>query len=233
MDHPGVANGQLVKENTAIAKLYNKLSVAEQNSVDIAWKLLMDDSYAGLQACIFPDAGEYRRFRQVVVNAVVTTDIFDRELKQARERRWDVTYGSEANTLEESPKDVMDRKATIVIELVIQASDVSHTMQHWHVYQKWNKRLFLEMYTAYKSGRLEKNPLENWYGGELWFFDNYIIPLASKMRDCKVFGVCCDEFLEFATENRVEWENKGKDIVAQWAEEIPKADANDVNRISI
>jgi hypothetical protein len=28
-------------------------------------------------------------------------------------------------------------KATIVIEHIIQASDVAHTMQHRHVYQKW------------------------------------------------------------------------------------------------
>jgi hypothetical protein len=27
-----------------------------------------------------------------------------------------------------------DVRATIVIEHIIQASDVSHTMQHWHIY---------------------------------------------------------------------------------------------------
>ena len=40
------------------------------------------------------------------------------------------------------------------------------------------------------------------------------------MRDCKVFGVSCDEFLQYATDNRLEWANKGKEIVAQWAETI-------------
>lgn len=39
---------------------------------------------------------------------------------------------------------------------IIQASDVSHTMQHWHVYQKWNKALFREMSRAYREGRMEK-----------------------------------------------------------------------------
>lgn len=156
----------------------------------------------------------------MVVNAVVTTDIFDKELKAAREIRWDKTYGALAQTQEESDVVLVNRKATIVIELVIQVSDVSHTMQHWHVYQKWNKRLFNEMHAAYAAGRLDKDPIEGWYGGELWFFDNYIIPLASKMKDCKVFGVSCDEFLDFATDNRVEWASKGKAIVAEWAGEI-------------
>lgn len=213
-----------------MAARYNNLSVAEQNSVDIAWNLLMEDHFSDLQACIFPDADEFKRFRQVVINAVVTTDIFDRELKAAREQRWEKTYGNEAGIIEERKKDLIDRKATIVIELVIQASDVSHTMQHWHIYQKWNHRLLLEQYCAYKAGRLEKNPIDSWYGGELWFFDNYIIPLASKMRDCKVFGVSCDEFLDFASENRDEWANKGKEIVAQWAETIEQDCAENIEK---
>ena len=63
--------------------------------------------------------------------------IFDKELKEAREQRWERTYGNAAQLSQEIKDDVIARKETIVIELVIQASDVSHTMQHWHVYQKW------------------------------------------------------------------------------------------------
>jgi hypothetical protein len=68
--------------------------------------------------------------------------------------------------------DVMNRKATFVIEHLIQASDVAHTMQHWHVYVKWNERLFHECYHAYLKGRAEKDPTDGWYEGELSFFDN-------------------------------------------------------------
>ena len=65
----------------------------------------------------------------------------------------------------------MNRRATIVIEHIIQASDVSHTMQHWQIYNVWNRRLFFEMYDAYVGGRAEKDPAESWYEGEIWFFD--------------------------------------------------------------
>ena len=55
------------------------------------------------------------------------------------------------------------------------ASDISHTMQHWHIYLKWNEKFFRECYKAYKEGRAETNPLEGWYKGEMGFYDFYIM----------------------------------------------------------
>lgn len=78
-------------------------------------------------------------------------------------------------------------------------------MQHWHIYRKWNKRLFQELYLAYSQGRVERDPSEFWYQGEIGFFDNYIIPLAKKLKDCNVFGVSSDECLNYALQNRNEW----------------------------
>ena len=106
--------------------------------------------------------------------------------------------------------------ATIVIEHLIQASDVAHTMQHWHVYTRWNERLFHEMYSAYKMGRAETDPSENWYKGEMGFFDFYIIPLAKKLQECKIFGVSSDEYLNYAQANRKEWEARGQEMVQQY-----------------
>ena len=62
----------------------------------------------------------------------------------------------------------MQLEGEIVIEHIMQASDVSHTTQQWHVYTKWNFRLFEEeMYHgAYLSGRGEKDPSIGWYKGE-------------------------------------------------------------------
>ena len=39
----------------------------------------------------------------------------------------------------------LNSKATIVIEHFIQASDVSHTMQHLRIYTDWNNRFFFAM----------------------------------------------------------------------------------------
>ena len=50
------------------------------------------------------------------------------------------------------------------------------------------------------------------------FFDNYIIPLAKKLKDCGVFGVSSDEYLDYAVQNRAEWEERGQEIVASFVE---------------
>eukprot|EP00980_Cylindrotheca_fusiformis_P016919 scaffold5145_cov92-Cylindrotheca_fusiformis.AAC.2 len=74
MDHPGVPNARLVKENTRNAQIFKK-SVAEQNSVELAWSMLMSEEYGALRACIYHTEDDLRRFRQLVVNTVMATDI--------------------------------------------------------------------------------------------------------------------------------------------------------------
>jgi hypothetical protein len=172
VDHTGVPNGQLAKEHPEMAEMYRNKSIAEQNSVDLAWDLLVDPRYKALQECIAEDAEEQKRFRQLVVNSVMATDIFDKDMKELRNTRWDKafhrgdSYHLEINDIK--IEEDRNMKATIVIEHIIQASDVAHTMQHWHIYTKWNERLFVEMYSAFDCGRAEKNPAEFWYKGELW-----------------------------------------------------------------
>ena len=217
VDHRGVPNFVLGQEDPNLAKVYQNKSIAEQNSIDLAWNALMDPAFADLRSCIYNNQPELQRFRSLLVNTVLATDIFDKELSALRKNRWDKAFNEE---IVESKADQTDRKATIVIEHLIQASDVSHTMQHWHIYRKWNKKLFLEMHDGFKTGRTDKDPTEGWYNGELWFFDNYVIPLAKKLKDCGVFGVASDEYLGYAVNNRREWMKKGAEIVAQWKEEL-------------
>jgi 3'5'-cyclic nucleotide phosphodiesterase/Adenylate and Guanylate cyclase catalytic domain len=216
VDHPGIPNAQLVKENDPIAQRYNYQSIAEQNSVDIAWRLLMDTEYSNFRKALCPTTEDMKHFRQLVVNSVMATDIVDKELKELRNNRWDVAF--QVTISNESLRAQTSRKATIVIEHLIQASDVSHTMQHWHVYTKWNERFYHEMYLAYIHGRSDKDPSEFWYKGEIGFFDYYIIPLAKKLKDCGVFGVSSDEYIQYAMKNRAEWEQRGEEIVAKMVE---------------
>lgn len=216
VDHEGVPNAQLVKERTAAALAYKGKSVAEQHSFVLAWDLLLMPKFEKLRKTLCATVDEAKRFRQLVVNAVMATDIMAPDLKELRQRRWNAAFAP--TPLQESESDTMNRKATIVIEHLIQASDVCHTMQHWHVYRKWNECLFMEMSKAYADGRSENNPADTWYKGEIGFFDFYIIPLAKKLADCEAFGVSSDEFLSYAIKNRDEWEARGEDVVREMVE---------------
>lgn len=133
-DHPGVPNSQLIKEGVPVAAAYNNKSIAEQNSVDLAWELLMRDEFKTLRRRIYCTEAEFHRFRSLLVNSVLATDIMDKDLKMLRNNRWDKAFSENSNG-RESTKDRINRKATIVIEHLIQASDVAHTMQHWHIYR--------------------------------------------------------------------------------------------------
>lgn len=48
----------------------------------------------------------------------------------------------------------------------------------------------------------------------------YIIPLAKKLKDCGVFGVSSDEYLQYAQKNRAEWEIRGQEIVASMMDKV-------------
>ena len=141
----------------------------------------MEPSFSTLRRHIYTNAVEFKRFRQLVVNTVLATDIMDKDLKQLRNNRWDIAFNTNDDDVDDADdpinikKNVVDgivrqqsikatnRKATIVIEHLIQASDVAHTMQHWHIYRKWNQMYFDECYQAYMEGRAERDPSTTWY----------------------------------------------------------------------
>jgi 3'5'-cyclic nucleotide phosphodiesterase len=152
----------------------------------------------------------------------MATDVMDKDLNTLRNDKWEKAfkYQSPTDSSKLDEDNVINRKATIVIEYIIQASDIAHTMQHWEVYRRWNERLFTEMYLAYHQGRSETDPSEFWFEGEIGFFDHYIIPLTKKLRDCGVFGVSSDEYMNYAMKNREEWEAKGQEVVAFMVEKL-------------
>eukprot|EP00934_Nitzschia_sp_Nitz4_P001938 Nitzschia sp. Nitz4//scaffold470_size5724//3980//5650//NITZ4_009209-RA/size5724-processed-gene-0.1-mRNA-1//-1//CDS//3329552688//1938//frame0 len=217
VDHPGVANDVLVSEGATLAKAYKNKSVAEQNSVDIAWELLMTDRYKNFRNCAFVDAAELARFRQMVVNMVLASDISDRDINTTRQNRWDRAFSEGFYS-----KETVDSKATLVLEILMQASDNAHMVQEWSVYAKWNQRLFNEMYGAYKKGRISKDPSESWYEREIGFHDSYIIPMAKRLDASGVFrsGI---SLASYALANRQDWERQGKSLVKSFKEEYDAA----------
>ena len=85
----------------------------------------MDAEFRHSRNTIYVNEAERNRFRQVIVRAVVSTDIFDPTMAESRKERFEQAYESEETT----PKSFMN---CITFENLIQASDISHipTMQH-------------------------------------------------------------------------------------------------------
>ena len=97
--------------------------VGRQNSVDKSWDLLMEPQFQELRRAIYCNEAELTRFRSLLVNSVMATDIVDKELKQLRNDRWDKAFSGEVPQTEEEVHAAVNRKATIVLEHLIQASD--------------------------------------------------------------------------------------------------------------
>lgn len=47
--------------------------------------------------------------------------------------------------------------------------------------------------------------------------------MAKKLKDCGVFGVMSDEYLNYALKNRSEWEARGMEVVAEMVDRANKA----------
>jgi hypothetical protein len=232
VEHTGVPNTRLAVENPRLAERYNNKSLAEQNSAHVAWDLLMEPEFVNLRQCMFASACSRERFHKLLINVLIATDIADRDRISKEKLRWknafeDIEHWADewkGKSDEELAKiDVAD-KATCVLEQIVLASDIAHTMQHWLTFVKWNERLYKELWAAYRAGRAESDPTVGWYEGQIGFYDGYIIPLATKLKECGVFGTAGEEYLGNALRNKQEWIEKGREISARFDETIKNVD---------
>jgi hypothetical protein len=73
LDHEGVPNFVLIKEENPIAVMYDGKSPMEQHSLCLAFELLMEPAYKALREAIYSTQEEYDHFRQVSINCVIAT----------------------------------------------------------------------------------------------------------------------------------------------------------------
>jgi hypothetical protein len=127
VDHNGVPNAQLNKEQGGIAVSYDYLSAAEQNSLDITWNMIMKDEYKDLRRTIYTNKADLERFRGLLVHAVLVTDIVNKDLQSRRKLRWNRVFGTDdivpGANVTQSEEERQSERRTALLELVIQASD--------------------------------------------------------------------------------------------------------------
>jgi hypothetical protein len=202
-------------------------------SMDIAWSLLMLDQFDDLRDCMAPNDHTLARFRRLLQHTVFA---FDRIKPVSKSQCFSLNDGgiihetaSTSPTQQQKQEQNDDCMATrMVLEQLIQVSNMAHTMQHWNIYMKWNERLFQEQYQAYITGgstssSIVDDPSHHWYESELHNFDEYIIPLAQQLIDCPVFDISSTEYLGYAIQNRREWFLKGQDEVVKMMANIQES----------
>jgi hypothetical protein len=139
VDHTGLPNSTLVKEQSALAIGYEHKSVTEQHSIKLALLLLDDDAFVDLQACKYLQDERTKDYVSPAPHHIVLAmDIIDKELQELRTKnRWDKAFDNDSvdeivgsrrlSGGDGNEPEVINRKATIVIEHIIQTSDVAHT----------------------------------------------------------------------------------------------------------
>jgi hypothetical protein len=112
---------------------------------------------------------------------------------------------------------------SVLIETMLNVADVAHAMQSWELFLFWNRRLYEELYVAYKIGRSEIDPSVDWFQNQLGFYKLYIIPLAKKMQTCGVFGRLGCVWTNNAIAIRDRWSREGDQITTDMIASVKTA----------
>lgn len=105
---------QLAVEDDRLAVLYNDQSMAENWSLYVAFSEFLQDEFMELRNVILPETDDYRRFRTVMVNLVLATDIASPERTQIGKSKWKEAFGD--------PFETVERKLQVASQMQNQAS---------------------------------------------------------------------------------------------------------------
>ena len=190
-------------------------SVAGKTSLELAWDLLMEPIYNDFRACIYTSMSDKERFRQLLVNAVVAADTSDKELGERSKMRWGQAFRRRDSKGTNAPtaREEIDLKTTLLLEHLVQAANVSHAMNDWQIYAKWNERKLIELQLAHENGLQDEDPSIDFHISELNFLDRVVLPLIRRLRECDALGPVSVEYLKAARQIRQEWSRKGPEFV--------------------
>jgi hypothetical protein len=99
----------------------------------------------------------------------------------------------------------------VVVEHLMQLCDVSHLMQGWENFLKFNLRLYKELMDCHRNGSMS-DPTPSWAVGQIGFFTNYVIPLAKRVEQICGSDVASLQFSTNATSNMKRWQMVGDAI---------------------
>ena len=188
------------------------------------------ENFRKFQRRVSAAAGHHRRFRLGISRSIDLSG----EFIETYSRRSTMSTHAQMQALEldqeEDEEEYDDLKASVILEQILVAADISHVLQGWHQMEKFSNRLFLELKRAHKEGR-GPHPKPNWFENQIAFLESYNLPLAHRLEDMGIFGpVIGPVFGRLVEANRDQWMIDGQkvtsDIIAKGAELFPVEDDN-------
>ena len=111
---------------------------------------------------------------------------------------------------------------SVMLETMLNVADVAHATQAWELFCFWNRKLYEELYGAFKAGRSDNDPSAEWYQNELDFFRLYIIPLSEKLKKSGMFGDRGEEWINNALRIRDRWKSEGEQVTQAMIDAVRK-----------
>lgn len=137
-DHPGRTNAFLVSTYAKEAILYNDRSVLENHHAAAAWSLLMSSDDCNFLKYL--DKAEFKRFRFLVIEAILATDL---------KRHFEIVaeFNSKVNE-EESPGIdwTQEDDRLLVMEIAIKLADINGPCKVHDIHVQWTYRIAEEFY---------------------------------------------------------------------------------------
>lgn len=135
--HKGVSNKFLIETASPLAIVYNDLSPMENHHTAAAFHLLFNEQYNFLENFTKTRS---RIFRNTIINMVLNTDM-QHHFAIITKFKARISYFNEKAcwNLEESD-------STLVMQMVLKCSDMSHLLYDFNLHKKWVERLQEEMF---------------------------------------------------------------------------------------
>jgi len=113
----------------------------------------------------------------------------------------------------------------VLREHLMQVADVSHCMQDWINFVKWNFKLYKELMNCHERG-LMPDPTPGWDAGQISFLKNYVLPLAARSEK-SLGGVPSLNLTSNAEKNISRWSVDGQAITYLYCEGVKNGESEE------
>ncbi|ELT89026.1 hypothetical protein CAPTEDRAFT_219957 [Capitella teleta] len=137
-DHPGRTNAFLVTTHAPLAVLYNDRSVLENHHAASVWRLFM--SSPRFNWLIHLDKAEFKRFRFLIVEAILATDL---------KRHFEILAEFNAKVNDDDAPGIdwtMEPDRLMVANMVIKMADINGPCKKRDLHFSWTEKISEEFY---------------------------------------------------------------------------------------